>query len=94
MLTVVAIIKAQPDKGDALGNILTRLAAAVKNEPGNKRYDLFRSVADPNAFLVYEEYVDQAALEAHAGSEHFKAHNAEMRPLLGGRTEIHKYQEL
>jgi quinol monooxygenase YgiN len=27
---------------------------------------------DPRAFLIYEQYVDAAALDAHAASEHFQ----------------------
>ena len=94
MLTVVAILRAQPGKEAALSEVMTTLAAEVKHEPGNRRYDLFRSMADPTAILVYEEYVDQAALDAHAASAHFKAASAEMRSLLAGRAEIHRYQEL
>lgn len=32
---------------------------------------------NPRVFLVYEQYVDAAALEAHAASEHFRQHALE-----------------
>lgn len=93
MLTVVAILRAKPGEEAALGEVMTKLAAEVKHEPGNQRYDLFRSMADPTAILVYEDYVDQAALETHTASAHFKAASGEMRSLLAGRAEVHRYQE-
>lgn len=32
---------------------------------------------NPRVFLVYEQYVDAAALEAHSTSEHFRQHALE-----------------
>jgi quinol monooxygenase YgiN len=32
---------------------------------------------NPRVFLVYEQYVDAAALEAHSASEHFRQHAVE-----------------
>ena len=94
MLTVVAILRSKPGEEEALAQVMSKLAAEVKHEPANRRYDLFRSLADPTAILVYEEYDDQAALEAHTASAHFKAASGEMRPLLAGRAEVHRYQDL
>jgi len=52
---------------------LRRMAPLVReNEPGCITYHVNRANDDPNVLLLYEEYADQAALDAHASSPHFK----------------------
>jgi quinol monooxygenase YgiN len=41
------------------------IAAVRGNEPGCVLYRPTRSPSDPDAFLLYEEYLDQQALDAH-----------------------------
>lgn len=94
MITIVAKLKAQPGKEDALFAVLSNLIEVVKNEPGNKRYELYRSVDDPTTLLFYEEYVDQAAIDAHVNAPYLKAAFAEIGPMFAGRPEIRRYQEL
>ena len=42
------------------------------NEPGCKLYHANRSADNPDIFLLYEHYADQAALDAHRNTPHFK----------------------
>jgi quinol monooxygenase YgiN len=43
-------------------------------------------VDDPNAFLVYEAYVDEAAMEAHLETAHFREIvQGRVNPLLESR---------
>jgi quinol monooxygenase YgiN len=42
-----------------------------RKEPGCLLYIGHQSTADPRKFLFYEQYKDQAALEAHRASAHF-----------------------
>ena len=68
---------------EALGRAAERVAA---DEPGCLLYQANQSVDDENAFLLYEVYSDQAALEAHRETPHFKAIiEGEVVPLLDGR---------
>lgn len=41
-------------------------------EPGVLVYRLFQEVGQPSKFFVYEEYENQAAIDNHNASEHFK----------------------
>ena len=41
-------------------------------EPGCVMYIVNRSTENPRHFLIYEQYVDEAALAAHAETEMFK----------------------
>ena len=53
------------------------LEIETRREPGCIFYVVQRSREDPRRFLVYEQYTDQAALEAHRNSPHFKKYAAE-----------------
>lgn len=55
---------------------LRGLVAAARTEPGNRRYDLFRDASGQPVFHFFEIYDDEAALEAHRASAHYKAYRA------------------
>lgn len=56
---------------------LGRLAGPTREEPGCLMWQPHRDPEDPRVFLIYEQYEDRAALDAHAGSEHFRQHGLE-----------------
>jgi autoinducer 2-degrading protein len=71
--TMLARYRAHPGRGDLVAETLTRMAAAVAaDEPACLVYRASRSVEEPDVFVLYEEYVDQAALEAHRETPHFR----------------------
>jgi quinol monooxygenase YgiN len=45
---------------------------ATRQEPGNKWYEQYRSVEDPDTILTLEAFDDAAAGEAHVSSDHFQ----------------------
>ena len=47
------------------------IAEASRNEPGVTRFDLLQQVDDPTRFILYEEYVDEAATQAHKTTPHY-----------------------
>ena len=51
---------------------LEQLAGPTRAEPGCQMWQPHVDPEDPRVFLIYEQYDDAAALEAHGGSEHFK----------------------
>ena len=53
-----------------------------KDEPGCLRFDVIQDKDDPNRFYFYEVYRDEAALEAHRQTPHFKNYAEKSRPLL------------
>lgn len=50
---------------------LRELVGPTRAEPGCRTYEIFRSNDDPNAFMFFEQYDDEAALDAHRASPHF-----------------------
>jgi len=51
-----------------------QLAEATRQEPGNVMYLVHRSTTDPRRFFLYEQYQDQAGLDAHRRSSHFETY--------------------
>jgi quinol monooxygenase YgiN len=49
-----------------------KLQAATRQEPGCINYVVQRSRENPRHYLVYEQYKNEAALEEHRNSTHFK----------------------
>ena len=60
------------------------LAHVAENEPGTEHYVLHRSTTEPNVFYVTEVYTDQAALDAHMGSDVFAKFGASLGDMVEG----------
>jgi len=75
VLTVVARIRAAKGKGDALAALLSEQAGVVlRAEPGCVVYRVHRSTKDPELFLFYETYADDAAFDLHRKAPHLAAY--------------------
>jgi quinol monooxygenase YgiN len=97
VLTIVAKIRAAAGKSDALAALLVEQAAVVRSaEPGCLLYRPHRSAKDPDLFLVYEMYADDAALDAHRKAPHLVAfrERREREGLTEGPVEIEIYRSL
>jgi quinol monooxygenase YgiN len=67
-------------QADTVRDIVTALANQAREEPGNLHYMVHE--AGPGDFYFFEVYQNQAAVDAHMGSAHFKAAAAKFVPLL------------
>jgi quinol monooxygenase YgiN len=97
VLTVVAKIRAAKGKGDALAALLTDQVAAVRQaEPGCLVYRPHRSTTDPELFVFYEQYRDDAAFEAHRNAPHLAAYRErrEREGLTEGPVEVEVLRSL
>jgi autoinducer 2-degrading protein len=69
---VIARWKAHAGEEETVERIVRELAAASLEEPGCREYRVSRSVEEERTFVLYEEYDDAAAFQAHRDSEHFR----------------------
>lgn len=53
-------------------NIISELARKTRAEKGNLFYKVHQSNSDANTIIFLEGYKDEAGLEAHRNSEHYK----------------------
>ena len=82
MISLFVTIDIKPGCQDAF------LAATRDNhqnalkEPGCQVFDVLADESIPTRFYLYERYLDQAAIDAHRASDHFKRWDAAMGPLM------------
>lgn len=87
MRALLARYHTEPGNDDAVATALREMAEAVdRDEPACVTYHAARSIEEPGVFVLYEEYVDEAALLAHRETPHFKALiEGTIVPLLASR---------
>ena len=94
MLGVVATIKVKAGMEKEFESVAKELVAKVNaNEPGCKLYALHVGDA-PSTYVFMERYVDQAAVEAHRASDHFKTLGRKMGEFMDGRAEVLRLREV
>ncbi len=94
MITIIATIRIKDGMAAEFEGPALELVAAVNaNEPGNTLYALHRS-DEPNTYIFVERYVDEAAIDAHRQSDHFKEIGARMGPAMAGRPEVQVLNQL
>ena len=84
-MTVVLAVRwvARDGEEERVAELLRQMTPASRSEPGCLQYDVYRAKDDVREFFLFERYIDEAALAAHAESTHFKELVlAEALPLL------------
>jgi (4S)-4-hydroxy-5-phosphonooxypentane-2,3-dione isomerase len=78
MLLHTAHLGCHPDHVEAFkARLLLHARTTLEAAPGCRRFDVHEEKGDPTLFLLIEVYDDQAALDLHRDSVHFKAFRAE-----------------
>ena len=72
MLKVIAQDFIEADAVDIVLPFYRELVEKTRMEPLCIAYDLFEDRKEPGHFIFIEEWPDQAALDAHCASEHFR----------------------
>ena len=85
---VVALVSVKPEQDDAFIAAARLCVAASRAEPGVLHYELWREMEGERRFVFNELYVDDAAVQAHMASDHFKAFGLAARDLATARPVI------
>lgn len=90
MILITVKTKVKPGKAEAYLEANRPFLEATRQEPGNKWYQHFRSVDDPDTILTLEAFDDAAAGAAHVNSGHFQRYLAtnETKPLVAEVPDI------
>lgn len=72
MIFITAKFKIRPEDADRWPQITAEFTEATRSEPGCMWFDWFRSVADPQEYVLVEAFRDDQAGAAHVQSDHFK----------------------
>lgn len=87
-VAVIAKITAQDGKRADVVAGMGPMMEAVESEEGTLSYVLMEDSSDGNVIWVYELYSDQAAFDAHSGSETMAALIGAIGGLVGAAPEL------
>ncbi len=73
MIVLAVRYRAKRGMGDKVAEALAEMIPLARRERGCDLYLVSRSQDDPDAFFIYEQYVDQAAADAHRETDHFES---------------------
>ena len=71
-LTIVASIKANPDKIDLVRSELEKLIDTTRAEQGCLQYDLHQDNDDRTHFLFYENWESRELWQTHMNAQHLQ----------------------
>jgi quinol monooxygenase YgiN len=77
-----------------VAGIFSKLQEESRKEPGCKMYVVHRHRTEPRRFFLYEQYQDDAALEAHRTAPHFMEYARKALPKIAERVEGQLYDLL
>lgn len=73
MIFIVVKHQVRPESSDDFTELVGEFTRSTRAEPGNLWFEWFRSVDDPNEFVLLEAFHDGDAGAEHVNSDHFKA---------------------
>ena len=91
MIVIAGTVKVRADRRAEAVEAALRVAAATQKEQGCLSYRFFADLADPNVFLIFEEWESDATLARHFETEHLKAFRAAMPGLVAAPPAIQRY---
>ena len=87
MFAIIARFRVAPGKIDEVLGHLAEVSVPSLAEPGCHMYIANRDTTDPNLIVMYEQYDDETAFQAHVNSAHCQAIVAgKITPLLVERS--------
>jgi quinol monooxygenase YgiN len=93
-LTVIVRVRAKAGQESRLRQELQRLVAPTRAEAGCIAYELHQSQTDPALFALYENWMSQAALDAHFQTSYLEAFFKLLPELADGPSDITKWTKL
>jgi quinol monooxygenase YgiN len=86
---LVAVRAEMREEAVALGRWM---AEETERESGCVRYRFYADLADPNLFLLFEEWETEAALRAHFQTPHMARFTAALPGIVGAPPVITRYE--
>ena len=94
MVVLAVTWMAKAGREAEVASIFSKLTEESRKEPGCVTYQVHRHKTEPRRFFLYEQYKDEAALEAHRAAPHFLQYAKKDLPKIGERVEGHLYEPL
>lgn len=93
-LTNVAYLRAMNGASEDLGRRLLELVEPTRAESGCLRYDIYRSVADSNGWMVVEDWMNQAAFDFHMQTPYVQSFMRDLPSLAAQDADLRAYRQM
>ena len=87
MVVLHVTFQVKPERVTEFSEMARYDAEHSQQEPGCLRFDVIQDRDDPNRFYFYEVYKDEAALQAHRQTPHFKLYFEKTQPWFAAPPE-------
>jgi len=94
MVVLAVTWMAKAGRESDVAGLFEKLTAESRKEPGCVMYVVHRHRTEPRRFFIYEQYKDDAALEAHRSTPHFMKYARKELPRFGDRVDGQLYDAL
>jgi quinol monooxygenase YgiN len=97
-MPINVFVRFVPKRGEEarVERVLRTMVSPTRAEPGCRRYDLFQAAgaSGERIFCLLERFADEAAVEAHRETVHYKEYRANVVPLLAQPIEVTRLEVL
>ena len=94
MVVLAVTWMAKAGRENETAGLFSKLTLESRREPGCLMYQVHRHRTEPRRFFVYEQYQDDAALEAHRTASYFLQYVKKELPKVADRVEGHLYEPI
>ena len=94
MVVLAVTYMAKVNREAEVAELFCKLTEESRKEPGCIMYVVHLHKTEPRRFFIYEQYKDDAALEAHRASPHFLQYAKKEMLKIADRVEGHLYAPL
>ena len=94
MVVLAVTWMAKVGRESEVAAVFEKLTAESRKEPGCVMYQVHKHKTDPRRFFIYEQYKDDAALEAHRPRRIFCRYAKKDLPKIADRVEGHLFEPL
>lgn len=92
MIVMHATVPVDRDKRDSAIGAASEVAEASRAEDGVVDYQVAVDIDDDTVLRFIERYENEAAVEAHMGSDHFLEFQSKMEEFVGGEVDLVKFE--
>ena len=94
MVVLAVTWMAKTGRESEVAALFEKLTAEARKEPGCLMFQVHKHKTEARRFFIYEQYKDDAALEAHRATAHFLQIAKKDLPKVADRTEGHLFEPL
>ena len=94
MVVLAVTWMAKVGRESEVATTFEKLSAESRKESGCLMYQVHKHKTDSRRFFIYEQYKDDAALEAHRATPHFLQHAKKDLPKIADRIEGHLFEPI